>query len=94
MQFNINSKTLLTHMLAVSKVVSTKNSIDVLNNFLFEVKGETLTIIGSDKENTLVARIPVSGVEGEASFAVNVKKMVDLFKEMTAQGITFEVDRQ
>lgn len=94
MQFNINSKTLLTHMLAVSKVVSTKNSIDVLNNFLFEVKGETLTIIGSDKENTLVARIPVSGVEGEASFAVNVKKMVDLFKEMPAQGITFEVDTQ
>ena len=29
-----------------------------------------------------------------ASFAVNVKKMVDLFKEMPAQGITFEVDTQ
>ena len=92
MKFSVSSKVLLTHISAVSKVVVSKSPIAILYNFLFELPGDdTLVVTGSDTENTLVARIPVESVEGTGSFAINVKKLLDLFKEMPDQGVTFEV---
>ena len=79
-------------MSAVSKVVSTKSNIAILSNFLFVVKDGKLIVTGTDKESTIVANVPVEDVEGELSFAISVKKLLDLFKEMPEQGVTFEVD--
>ena len=40
MIFNISSKNLMSHLSAVSKVVNSKNSISILDNFLFELNGD------------------------------------------------------
>lgn len=52
MKFNISSKNLESHLSAVSKVVNSKNSISILDNFLFELSGDELVITGSDSDNT------------------------------------------
>lgn len=92
MKFTIPSKTLLTHLSAVSKVISSKNTIAILDNFLFTLKENVLIVTGTDQENTITARMELVEAEGEGSFAVNVKRMLELLKELPDQGLVFEVN--
>ena len=92
MKFNVPSKTLYTYASAVNKVINSKNALIVLNNFLMSLDGDTLTITGSDVENALTARVPVTEAEGSGSFCIEAKRFVDLLKEIPEQGITVEVD--
>lgn len=92
MKFTIASKSLLSHLSAVSKVVSQKNTIAILDNFLFTIKNNMLIATGTDQENTITARMELLESDGEGSIAVNVKRMLDLLKELPDQGLVFEVN--
>lgn len=92
MKFNVPSKMLYSYVSAVSKVINSKNAMTILNNFLFSLENNTLTITASDLENTLTARVPVTDAEGEGKFCVDARRIVDLLKEMPDQGITFDID--
>ena len=92
MKFSIPSKSLLSQLSLVSKVVNSKNSISILDNFLFELVGEQLVITGSDSETTLSTRVAVVDSEGEGKIAVNVKKLLDLLKELPDQPLLFEIE--
>lgn len=92
MKFNVSSKTLYSYVSAVSKVINSKNALTILNNFLFELSDNTLTITASDLENTLVAHLEVMDAEGEGKFCVDARRMVDLPKEMPDQGISFDIN--
>ncbi len=92
MKFNVSSKTLYSYVSAVSKVINSKNALTILNNFLFELRDNTLTITASDLENTLVAHLEVMDAEGEGKFCVDARRMVDLLKEMPDQGISFDIN--
>lgn len=92
MKFNVSSKTLYSYVSAVSKVINSKNALTILNNFLFELSENTLTITASDLENTLVAHLEVMDAEGEGKFCVDARRMVDLLKEMPDQGISFDIN--
>lgn len=92
MKFNVSSKTLYSYVSDVSKVINSKNALTILNNFLFELSDNTLTITASDLENTLVAHLEVMDAEGEGKFCVDARRMVDLLKEMPDQGISFDIN--
>lgn len=92
MKFNVPSKTLYSYVSAVSKVINSKNAMSILNNFLFTLDGNILTISASDLENTLTARLEVTEPEGEGHFCVDAHRLVDLLKELPDLGITFEID--
>lgn len=94
MKFNVASKALYANVSAVSKVINSKNALTVLNNFLLELEGDTLTITASDIENRLVAQIGVSEAEGNGKYCVDARKMVELLKEMPDQGIKFTINEQ
>ena len=63
MKFNIQSKLLFTHLQAVSKVVNSKNTISILDNFLFNLSGNTLVITASDQETTLTTQVEVANAD-------------------------------
>lgn len=92
MKFKVNSKLLSARLTAVSKVVNSKNTITILDNFLFSLEGDILVVTGSDNENTLIARIPVESAEGQGRFAVNVKNMLDAIKSVSDQTLDFNID--
>ncbi len=92
MKFNVPSKTLYNYVSSVSKVINSKNALAILNNFLFVLDENTLTITASDLENRLTARVPVTEAEGSGSFCVDARRIVDLLKEMPDQGITFNIN--
>lgn len=92
MRFNVSSKELYSAASAVSKVINSKNAMTVLNNFLFTLDENLLTISASDLENTLAARVEVTDADGEGSFCVDARRVVDLLKELPDMGITFVIN--
>lgn len=92
MKFNVPSKTLYTFVSAVSKVINSKNALTILNNFLFTLEDNILTVKASDTENSLVATLEVTEAEGSGSFCLDAHRMVDLLKEMPNQGMTFDIN--
>ena len=92
MNFSISSKLLLSHLSVVSKGVNTKNTSSILDNFLFSLEGDKLVITGSDQETTLTTIVDVNFAEGEGKFAVNVKSLLDLLKEIPDQPLEFSID--
>lgn len=92
MKFNVSSKTLYNFLSAVSKIINAKNPLQILNNFLFILEEDVLTIKAADMENSLVGRLNVTGAEGAGRFCLDARRIVELFKEMPDQGIEFEIN--
>ncbi len=92
MRFNVSSKALYSFVSAVNKVISSKNALTILNNFLFSLKGSVLTVTACDLENSLVGHLNVIDAEGEGKFCIDAKRLVDLLKEMPEQGVVFEIN--
>ena len=92
MKFKIQSKTFLSKLSAVSKVVNSKNVLSILDNFLFQLEGNTLTVTASDAENTIISRISVDDAEGQGSFAVNVKYILEALKCLPDQLLSFDIN--
>lgn len=92
MKFNIQSKLLLSHLSAVGKVISSKNTISILDNFLFSLEGDKLTITGSDQETTLTTVVQVNDAEGSGKFAADVKQLLEMLKQMPDLGLEFDIN--
>lgn len=92
MKFNVSSKTLYNYVSAVSKIINAKNTMQILYNFLFILEDNILTIKAADMENSLVGRLEVTEAEGSGRFCLDARRIVELFKEMPDQGITFEIN--
>ena len=79
-------------LLALSKVFNSKNTMPILDCFLFEVSNKELTVTASDSENVMTAVIPLDEMDGEGTFAVNNRTIIDAVKELPEQPLTMEVD--
>lgn len=51
MRFDVSSTALLSRLQSISKVIASKNSLPILDSFLFNLEGNTLTVIASDAES-------------------------------------------
>lgn len=92
MRFNIPCKAFCNAATAVSKVINSKNNLNILDNFLLSVEGQTLTITGSDMENLLSARVEITDVEGARRFCLGARRLVELLKALPDQGLTVSVN--
>ena len=88
MKFIISSSELLKGVMAVSKAIPAKSPLPILENFLFDLKGNTLEITASDAELTLRTQIEVESTAEEGRIAVPAKHMMDLLKELPDQPLT------
>ena len=57
MKFVVSSTELLSHLNAISKVISSKNTLPILDNYLFQLEDNRLTITASDLESTLITSL-------------------------------------
>lgn len=88
MNFIISSTTLLKHLQNISGVLSTSNSLPILDNFLFEIIGNQLTVSASDLETTMRTSFPVEANE-EGKIAIPAKLLLDVLKNLPDQPCTF-----
>lgn len=92
MKFVISSSALLSVLQTTGRVVSSKNTLPILDYFLLDLKGDVLTVTASDLETTLVGEVIVEKVEKEGVIAAPVKLMLDLLKEFSEQPLTIEAN--
>ena len=92
MKFVISSTELLKHLNAISRVISSKNTLPILDNFLLKLEGKTLLITASDLETTLITRIELENSAEEGLIAIQAKIMLDTLKEFPEQPLTFNID--
>ena len=92
MKFIVSCNSLQSHLQTIGRVIASKNSIPVLDCFLFELNGEQLTITAADAETRMSTTIGVSNTEGSGVFAVPSKNLLDALKELPEQPITFSVN--
>lgn len=70
MRFVVSSTELLKHLNAISRVISSKNTLPILDNFLFKLEGTRLEVTASDLETTLITQMTLDSVEGEGVVAI------------------------
>jgi DNA polymerase-3 subunit beta len=92
MKFVVSSSSLSSHLQIVGRVIASKNTIPVLDCFLFDLQGNQLTITAADSETRMITSVEVSDVEGSGVFAIPSKNLLDSLKELPEQPITFDIN--
>ena len=92
MRFNISSNALSSRLLALSKVINSKNSLPILDSFLFEVHNAQLIVTASDSENVMQTTLQLDECEGEGNFVVNNHTIIDAVKELPEQPLTIDIN--
>ena len=94
MRFRLSSTALSAKLTALSRVINSKNSLPILDSFLFEVRNNQLNITASDSENVMKSYVLLDECDGEGQFAVPNRTILDAVKELPEQPLTFEVDTE
>jgi DNA polymerase-3 subunit beta len=92
MKFVVSSMELLSHLQAISRVISSKNTLPILDNFLFSLEDGVLEITASDLESTLVTQIQLENTDGSGLVAVPARILTDTLKEFPDIPLTFEIN--
>ncbi|HBH83277.1 MAG: DNA polymerase III subunit beta [Bacteroidetes bacterium GWE2_41_25] len=92
MKFVVSSSELLGHLQAISRVISSKNTLPILDNFLFNLSGNDLEITASDLESTLITRMKLENTDGDGTIALPARILLDTLKEFSVQPLTFEIN--
>lgn len=92
MKFVVSSTELLSHLQAISRVINSKNSLPILDNFLLHLEGKTLTMTASDIETTLITSMEVDNADGDGKVAVASRLLLDTLREFSEQPLTFTIN--
>ena len=92
MRFDVSSTALLSRLQSISKVIASKNSLPILDSFLFKLEGNVLMVTASDAETRLVTSVDVMNAHGSGLFAVSAKILLDPLKELPEQPLTFDIN--
>lgn len=94
MNFIVSSTGLLSHLQSISRVINSKNTLPILDNFLFELSNKELIVTASDLETTLNVKINLQNAEGDGKIAIDAKKLNDIIKEFSEQPLSFNIDNE
>ncbi|MEI7830877.1 MAG: DNA polymerase III subunit beta [Prolixibacteraceae bacterium] len=92
MKFVVSSTELLKHLNAISRVISSKNTLPILDNFLFRLVGKSLSVTASDLETTLITTMELDHSEDDGLVALPAKILLETLKEFPEQPLSFQLD--
>lgn len=88
MKFIVSSAALLKELQMIGGIINSSNTLPILDNFLFEVNGNTLTLTASDLETTFSTRLKVES-ETNSTIALPARLLLDTLKTFPEQPLTF-----
>lgn len=92
MNFVVSSSELLSKLQVVGRVIASKNTLPILDCFLFGLEENKLVVTASDLETTMISNIHLTNTKGEGAIAIESKRLLDILKEFSEQPLTFEID--
>lgn len=94
MKFQVSSTRLFNQLQAVSRVIGSKNSLPILDDVLFRLEGNQLSLTASDGETTIRTRMEVEDAEGAGLVAFGAKILIETFKQFPEVPLQFKIDEQ
>ena len=88
MKFIVSSSSLYKELQILSGVINSTNTIPILDNFLFEIDNNKLTISSSDLESTMTSEIDIESTSND-KIAISAKLLTDILKTFSEQPLTF-----
>ncbi|MCG8582767.1 MAG: DNA polymerase III subunit beta, partial [Bacteroidales bacterium] len=92
MKFVVSSTELLSHLQAISRVISNKSTLPILDNFLFDLKDNKLVLTASDLEVTMVTSLEIDNSDGEGIIALPSRILLETLKKFPEQPLNFDIN--
>uniref|UniRef100_UPI003563CAF9 DNA polymerase III subunit beta n=1 Tax=Segatella copri TaxID=165179 RepID=UPI003563CAF9 len=92
MRFTVSSSALSSKLNMLAKVIGSKNSLPILDCFLFQVANGEMSITASDSNNVIKSTLALTDHDGEGEFCVPNRVILDALKELPEQPLHFDVD--
>ena len=88
MKFIVSSSSLYKELQILSGVINSTNTIPILDNFLFEVDNNKLTISSSDLESTMTSEIDIESTSNLSDFKNYLNRLnLDQLRTMSKEFI-------
>lgn len=88
MKFIVSSSYLLKQLQVLGGVINNSNTLPILDNFLFELDHNKLTVSASDLETTMSAVLEVES-DAQGNIALPARLLLDTLKTFPEQPLTF-----
>lgn len=91
MKLTINPKEIAPDLKKVERVISSKNIVAILSNFLLEVKNGTLNVTAFDNLVRVTTTMPIVSSDGDFSFCVDAHKFAQAIGNINSDIAEIEI---
>ena len=95
MKWTIEKNVILDALNNVTKALSQRTTIPVLNGIVFDINGKGIELLASDSELTIKVFIDekdIKHIEGKGRIIIQSKYFVDMIRKMPSDVIDFEIE--
>ena len=92
MKFIVSSSALLKQLQQINGVINTNTVLPILEDFLFEIGKNTLTVVATDLETVMKIRMDIEAKES-GRVCIPARILMDSLKNLPDQPLTFNIDK-
>lgn len=92
MKFIVSSSILLKHLQQINGVINANTVLPILEDFLFEIDGKTLSVVATDLETVMRVEMDVES-KTDGKICIPARILIDSLKNISDQPLTFNTDK-
>ena len=92
MKFIVSSSALLKQLQQISGVINSNTVLPILEDFLFEIEKNKLTVVATDLETVMKIHMDIEAKDA-GKVCIPAKILIDTLKNIAEQPLTFNVDK-
>jgi DNA polymerase III sliding clamp (beta) subunit (PCNA family) len=92
MKFIVNSSALLKQLQQIHGVINANTVLPILEDFLFEIDRNKLTVVATDLETVMKIQMPIEAKD-TGRVCIPAKILMDSLKNLPEQPLTFNIDK-
>ena len=92
MKFIVSSTQLLKHLQQISGVINANTVLPILEDFLFEIEKNKLTVVATDLETVMKIHLDIEAKDS-GKVCIPAKILLDSLKNIPEQPLTFNIDK-
>ena len=92
MKFIVSSSQLLKHLQQISGVINANTVLPILEDFLFEIEKNKLTVVATDLETVMKVHLDIEAKDS-GRVCIPSKILLDSLKNIAEQPLTFNIDK-
>jgi DNA polymerase-3 subunit beta len=92
MKFIVSSSALLKQLQQINGVIGTNNVLPILEDFLFEIESNKLTVVATDLETVMKIQLDIEAKDS-GRVCIPAKILMDSLKNLPNQPLTFDIDK-